>query len=54
MKLRQQIPCKASQGGKGSVKNTESERHKAYMISKHQAWNGANNKILKGSKKDRQ
>ena len=51
MKLGQQIPCKSNQHGKGSVKNTESERHKVYLTIKPQEWNDINDKKLKGSSK---
>ena len=52
MKLGQQIPQKANQHGKGSVKSSESERYKANLIVKPQEW-GEDDKKLKGSEKKR-
>ena len=49
MKLGQQIPRKAKQNGKGSVKSSKSKQHKAFLTVKPKEWDDINNKKLKGS-----
>ena len=53
MKLGQQIPQKANQNGKGSVKSSESERHKGFLTIKPKEWNDIDDKKLKESGKER-